>query len=306
MTLPHDVQYLALANTVMQTGTWKENRTGVDATSSFGHQMKFNLRDGTIPLLTTKKMHTKSIIRELLWYLHGTGNIKYMQDNGVRIWNEWADSNGDLGRVYGVQWRSWRRMYGGYIDQIAVLIDKLRNNPDDRRMLVTAWNVDELDLMALPPCHYAFQCYTRPLSEIERVRLFAKQFHVDDLMTSGSIQASLDAAGIPSRELSLQMHQRSVDVFLGLPFNIAQYSLLMRMLGEITNMVPGDLVWTGGDVHVYDNHRDQLTEQLSRTPFPSPTMSFSRNVEDIDDFDFDDFQIVGYTSHPPLSAAVAV
>ncbi len=292
----HDGEYLDLVEYVLECGIWKENRTGVNTKSLFGLQMRFDLSDGTIPLLTTKKMHTKSIIHELLWYLMGTGNIKYLQDNDVRIWNEWADENGDLGPVYGVQWRKWKTqpinhpeapkisdtpwftadglirhfIYSDEIDQIAELINTLKHNPNDRRMVISAWNVGELNDMALPPCHYNFQCY------------------------------------VVNGKLSMMVNMRSSDIFLGLPFNVAQYSILLRMLAEVTDLQPGELIWSGGDVHVYENHIAQCQEQLSRAPYVSPTLSFGRKITDIDDFKFEDFIITGYESHPTIKADVAV
>jgi thymidylate synthase len=292
----HDLPYLDLIEYIIKCGVWKENRTGIRIKSVFGQQMIFDLSDGTIPLLTTKQMHTKSIIHELLWYLMGTGNIKYLQDNGVRIWNEWADENGDLGPVYGQQWRKWKTQpinhpeapkvldmpwftaagltrtytYPDEIDQIAVLIDTLKNNPNDRRMIVSAWNVGEIDQMALPPCHYMFQCY------------------------------------VANNKLSMILNQRSCDVGLGIPFNIVQYSLLLRMLAEVTNLEPGELIWNGGDVHIYENHIHLLAEQVHREVYPSPTFKFARRVTDIDDFKFEDFLIEGYQSHPSIKMTVAV
>ena len=293
----HDLDYLRLVSIALSQGIQKPNRTGVDAYSIFGFQMRFDLRDGTIPMLTTKKMHTKSIIHELLWYLQGGTNIKYLTDNGVTIWDEWADEKGNLGPVYGKQWRNWEgpakfESYsdfstgeqcddegeyfpGDVIDQVAVLVDKLKNNPNDRRLIVSAWNVGELEDMALPPCHYAFQCFVTPKEDG------------------------------PS-ELSLMLNQRSCDVGLGVPFNIVQYSILLRMLAEVVGMVPGEFIWNGGDIHVYENHREQLKDQLRRVPHPSPTLRFTRKVTDIDDFRFEDFEIVDYTSHPAIRMDVAV
>lgn len=293
----HDLEYIRLTSNALARGIRKPNRTGVDAYSIFGFQMRFDLRDGTIPMLTTKKMHLRSIIHELLWYLQGGTNIKYLNDNGVTIWDEWADEKGNLGPVYGKQWRDWEGpaifrpysdfatgdeiadegeyVYGKSIDQIAVLVDKLRNNPNDRRLIVSAWNVGELDQMALPPCHYTFQCFVTPRE-------------------NG-----------PS-ELSLMLNQRSCDVGLGVPFNIVQYSILLHMLAEVVDMVPGEFIWNGGDIHVYENHRKQLKEQITRVPFPSPKLRFTRNITDIDDFKYEDFEIVDYVSHPAIRMDVAV
>jgi thymidylate synthase len=293
MTQYHDTQYLNLLTDVLNNGVWKENRTGIRTKSVFGRHMRFDLRDGSIPLLTTKKMHTKSIIHEILWYLTGSTNIKYLQDNGVRIWNEWADKNGELGPVYGRQWRYWKNtkvidcwdnpievpdnttLYNikaktQYIDQIAVLIDTLRNNPDDRRMIVTAWNVADLPGMKLPPCHYSFQCY------------------------------------VSNGELSLIMNQRSVDSFLGLPYNIVQYSMLLRMLAEVVGLKPGEFIWYGGDIHIYENHLLQVNLQLDNSPYESPTFKFARKIDDIDDFKFEDFIIENYQSHSTIKAGVAI
>jgi thymidylate synthase len=281
----HDKEYLHLVQRVLTEGTWSQNRTGIRTKSIFGPQMCFDLRDGSIPLLTTKHMHIRSIVRELLWYLTGSTNIKYLQDHNVRIWDEWADEHGELGPVYGYQWRRWLTheldvqsseihgapIFKSYeIDQIAILIDKLLHNPTDRRMIVTAWNVGDLSNMKLPPCHYSFQC------------------------------------NVVDGELSMILNQRSCDVFLGVPFNVVQYSLLLRMLAEVTGLNPGELIWNGGNVHIYENHVDQCIEQLSRTPFKSPKFMFNRSINDIDDFKFEDFEIIGYESHPTIKATVAV
>jgi thymidylate synthase len=292
MSTCHDHQYLDLVRHVIAKGVRKPNRTGVDTIGVFGYHMRFDLRDGSIPLLTTKQMHTRSIIHELLWYLQGDTNIKYLTNNKVTIWDEWADENGDLGPVYGHQWRSWRQykvvpahVEGTewipnsyrveFIDQIAALVDKLRTNPNDRRMIVSAWNVGELEDMALPPCHYTFQCYVKPNA-------------VGDL------------------ELSLMLNQRSCDVGLGVPFNIVQYSILLRMLAWVVGMVPGELIWNGGDVHIYENHVEPLLGQLTNQPYPSPVLSFARSVNSIDDFKYEDFQILGYQSHGKIPMVVAV
>lgn len=331
----HDNTYLELVKAGLQ-GVRKPNRTGIDTLSVFGYQMKFNLRDGTIPMLTTKKIHTRSIIIELLWYLRGDGNIKFLQENGVRIWNEWADKNGDLGPVYGVMWRNWPQyeywehpnpqtmssdetLYGWFpqdeIDQIQNLVDTLKNNPNDRRMLVTAWNPAVLPdtkksfeenvangKQALPPCHYTFQCFARPLTRDERVRIgCAKYGH--DFTAENDWE---DDNNIPKHELSLMLNQRSCDIGLGVPFNIVQYSILLRMLCEVSNMVPGDFIWNGGDVHVYENHIDQLNLQLTREPMPSPTFKFARKIGNIDDFKYEDFVIENYVSHPTIKMDVAV
>lgn len=305
MTVYHDIPYLNLVKDVLKNGVRKTDRTGTGTIAVFGRFMRFDLSDGTIPLLTTKKMHLPSIIHEMLWYLQGTGNIKYLQDNGVRIWNEWADENGELGPVYGVQWRNWN---GDGVDQIANLIHDLKNNPDSRRLMVSAWNPGKLKEMALPPCHFEFQVVTHELSLKERVYIASDAFFVDDLLEASpeQIEEVLTAQNIPSRRLSLLLNMRSNDVGLGNPFNIAQYSILMRMLCEVVNMVPGDFIYSGGDVHIYTNHVTQLEEQLGRVPFPSPTLEFTRRVTDIDEFKFEDFKVVGYESHPGIKMQVAV
>lgn len=322
----HDSQYLQLVDHVLKRGVYKGDRTGTGTYSVFGYTMRFDLRDGTIPMLTSKKMHTKSIIHEILWYLQGADNAQYLWDNGVTIWDEWADADGYLGPIYGKQWRSWDRIvlseyetspdgrttyHAAHdpIDQIASLVHKLTNAPDDRRMIVSAWNVADLADMRLPPCHYTFQCYTRPLSQHERVLYASRQYSVYDLFNvpADSIDAILDEAGVPTRELSLMLNQRSCDVGLGVPFNIVQYSILLRMLAEVSNMAPGDFIWNGGDVHIYANHVDGLKEQLARPlSYQSPTLTFARQVESIDNFQYGDFVIQGYESHPKIALPVAV
>jgi thymidylate synthase len=274
----HDDQYIKLVKNVLEHGNWKENRTGVKTKSVFGAQMRFDLRDGTIPLLTTKKMHLRSIIYELLWYLQGTGDTKYLHDNNVTIWDEWIDENGQLGPVYGVQWRRWNttpfldrdgNIQRWQLDQIDQLIGLIIRDPDSRRMLVTSWNPEYVDEMALPPCHYSFQCY------------------------------------VANGELSMILNQRSCDVGLGVPFNIVQYSLLLRMLAEVTNLKPGEFIWNGGDVHIYENHVVPLQGQILRDPNPSPTLKFARSITDIDDFKFDDFIIENYNPHAVIKMDVA-
>lgn len=322
----HDSQYLQLVDHILKHGVYKEDRTGTGTYSVFGYTMRFDLRDGTVPLLTSKKMFTKGVIHEILWYLQGADNARYLQDNGVTIWDEWADTDGYLGPIYGKQWRSWTSHQLGeyettpsgrtaylvdtiHIDQIANLMDKLRNTPDDRRMIVSAWNVADLADMRLPPCHYAFQCYTRVMTRFERVRYASHQYAVYDLTTvpEDKIDDILDAAGVPTRELSLLLNQRSCDTALGVPFNIVQYSILMRMLAEVVNMAPGDFIWNGGDVHIYKNHVDGLKEQLTRpVTHQSPTLGFARHITSIDDFRYDDFVISGYNSHPKIAFQVAV
>jgi thymidylate synthase len=325
----HDIQYINLVRHALESGDRKPNRTGVDSLSAFGYQMRFDLRDGTIPLLTTKKMHTRSIIHEILWYLQGADNIKYLKENNVTIWDEWADANGDLGPVYGKQWRAWPdiRVTGttcqqtdettysvdwNFIDQIAILIDKLKTNPNDRRLIVSAWNVGQLTDMALPPCHYAFQCYARPLSLKERLLIATKTHNADDILMDTSknpvelVQKNLDVIDVPKYELSLMLNQRSCDIGLGVPFNIVQYSILLRMFCEVTNMVPGDFIWNGGDAHIYVNHITQLMEQRTRVPYESPTFRFARKISDIDDFKYEDFIIENYQFHPTIKMDVAI
>ena len=271
MTNPMDPmkQYLDLMRHVLEHGDEKSDRTGTGTRSVFGWQMRFDLAQG-FPLLTTKKLHTRSIIHELLWFLRGDTNIAYLKENGVSIWDEWADADGELGPVYGKQWRRWATADGRSIDQIARLIDGLKNNPDSRRHIVSAWNPGEIDGMALPPCHCLFQ------------------FHV--------------AGG----RLSCQLYQRSADIFLGVPFNIASYALLTMMVAQVCGYRPGDFVWTGGDCHLYSNHVDQAREQLSRTPRTLPTMKINPEVTDLFAFRFEDFTLEGYDPHPHIKAPVAV
>lgn len=262
-------QYLDLLQRIVDEGTRKEDRTGTGTLSVFGHQMRFNLEEG-FPLLTTKKLHLKSIIHELLWFLKGDTNVKYLQENGVRIWNEWADENGELGPVYGHQWRSWPNYNGGHIDQIQDIVNALKNNPDSRRMIVSAWNVAEVDQMALPPCHCLFQFY------------------------------------VANGKLSLQLYQRSADTFLGVPFNIASYALLTMMMAQVSGLKPGDFIHTTGDTHLYLNHLEQAKEQLKRTPRTLPRMVINPNVTSIFDFKYDDFTLEGYDPLPHIKAEVSV
>ncbi|MDG1021545.1 MAG: thymidylate synthase [Emcibacteraceae bacterium] len=262
-------QYLNLARRIRDEGTTKEDRTGTGTRSVFGHQMRFNLEDG-FPMVTTKKLHLKSIIHELLWFIAGDTNIKYLKDNGVRIWDEWADENGDLGPVYGHQWRSWPTPNGEIVDQITSLIDTIKNDPDSRRMIVSAWNVADVDHMALPPCHCLFQFY------------------------------------VADGKLSCQLYQRSADVFLGVPFNIASYALLTMMIAQVCDLGLGDFVHTFGDAHLYMNHMEQIDLQLSRDPKPLPTMAINPDVKDIFDFKFEDFELQNYEAHPHIKGLVAV
>lgn len=262
-------QYLNLLDRVLSEGVKKEDRTGTGTISVFGHQMRFNLQDG-FPCLTTKKLHLKSIIYELLWFLKGDTNVKYLQDNNVRIWNEWADDNGDLGHIYGYQWRHWNDYKDGYIDQISEAVEAIRKNPDSRRIIVSAWNVADLPNMKLPPCHAFFQFY------------------------------------VADSKLSLQLYQRSADVFLGVPFNIASYALLLQMMAQVTELECGDFVHTLGDAHIYLNHVPQVAEQLTRELRELPQMTVNRNIKSIFDFKYSDFELVNYNPHPHIKAEVAV
>lgn len=262
-------QYQDLLSRILSEGIKKEDRTGTGTISVFGHQARYNLEDG-FPLLTTKKLHLKSIIYELLWFLKGDTNIKYLKDHGVSIWDEWADENGELGPVYGHQWRSWPDYNGGTIDQISNVVEIIKHNPDSRRMIVNAWNVAEVDSMALPPCHTMFQFY------------------------------------VANGKLSLQLYQRSADTFLGVPFNIASYALLLQMMAQVTGLQPGEFVHTTGDTHLYLNHIEQAKLQLTRTPRPLPRMIINPDIKDLFSFDFDDFQLEGYDPHPHIKAAVSV
>ncbi len=262
-------QYLDMMRLVREMGARKDDRTGTGTLSVFGHQMRFDLSKG-FPLVTTKKLHLRSIIHELLWFLSGDSNIRYLKENGVSIWDEWADEDGDLGPIYGVQWRSWPTPDGGSIDQVAEIMRQLRETPDSRRILLSAWNVAEIDNMALPPCHCLFQFY------------------------------------VADGKLSCQLYQRSCDIFLGVPFNIASYALLTHMLAQQADLGVGDFIWTGGDCHLYLNHLEQADEQLSREPLPLPTLAIKRRPPSIFDYEYEDFEILNYESHPHIKAAVAV
>lgn len=262
-------QYHDLLKYVLENGVKKEDRTGTGTISVFGYQMRFNLQEG-FPLVTTKKLHTKSIFHELLWFLKGSTNIQYLKENGVSIWDEWADANGNLGPVYGYQWRSWPKPDGSHVDQIKEVINQLKNNPDSRRIIVSAWNPGMIDQMALPPCHAFFQFY------------------------------------VADGKLSCQLYQRSADLFLGVPFNIASYALLVHMLAQVCNLEVGDFVHTLGDAHIYSNHIEQVNLQLSRDFLPLPTLKLNPAVTDLFDFKFEDIEVVGYQSHPAIKAAVAV
>ncbi|WP_400162755.1 thymidylate synthase [Brevibacillus sp. TJ4] len=262
-------QYLDLCQRIVNEGVTKQDRTGTGTISVFGHQMRFDLSEG-FPLVTTKKLHTKSIIHELIWFLSGDTNIRYLQENGVRIWNEWADENGDLGPVYGKQWRSFAGPDGKTVDQIQWVIDEIKRNPNSRRLVVSAWNPAELDKMALPPCHLLFQFY------------------------------------VAEGKLSCQLYQRSADTFLGVPFNIASYALLTQMMAHVTGLAPGDFVHTIGDAHLYLNHLEQVKLQLTREPKPLPTLRLNPDVTSIFDFTYDDIEIVGYEAHPHIKGEVSV
>lgn len=262
-------QYLKLLDRILTEGATKTDRTGTGTMSVFGNQMRFDMADG-FPLLTTKKLHLKSIIYELLWFLRGDTNVHYLHEHGVRIWNEWADENGELGPVYGHQWRSWPDYNGGTIDQIQNVVDMIKNHPDSRRMMVTAWNPAEVEQMALPPCHCLFQFY------------------------------------VADGRLSLQLYQRSADTFLGVPFNIASYALLLQMMAQVTGLQPGEFIHTTGDTHLYLNHLDQARLQLTRTPRPLPTMKINPDVKNLFDFHYEDFQLEGYDPWPHIAATVSV
>lgn len=262
-------QYLDLLDHVIENGAKKSDRTGTGTISVFGYQSRYNLAEG-FPVLTTKKLHLKSIIHELLWFLTGDTNIKYLQEKGVRIWNEWADKDGNLGPVYGYQWRSWPTPDGRHIDQISQVVESLKNNPDSRRHLISAWNVGQIDQMNLPPCHILVQFY------------------------------------VAEGKLSCQLYQRSADIFLGVPFNIASYALLTLMMAQVCNLQPGEFVHTLGDAHIYLNHMEQVKLQLSREPYPLPQMKINPEVKSIFDFKYEDFELVGYQSHPHIAGAVAV
>lgn len=327
-------QYLNLLQHILDNGVKKDDRTGTGTISCFGYQMRFNLQDG-FPLVTTKKVHLKSIIHELLWFLMGSTNIKYLKDNGVRIWDEWADAGGELGPVYGKQWRSWQNMVfkepqtagidediislarwrNEPIDQIKSLINMIKKNPDSRRLIVTAWNPADTDKMKLPPCHCLFQFHVRDATQTERCvwaherdklpRLNATML---DLIhgTEEDIKPYADVAGAPTKVISCQLYQRSADVFLGVPFNIASYALLTMMVAQVCDLIPGNFVHTFGDVHIYSNHVDQVRLQLSREPHKLPRMVINPDVKDIFGFKYEDFRLDGYDPHPKIEAPVAV
>lgn len=340
-------QYQDLMTRVMSEGVPKKDRTGTGTLSIFGHQMRFNLQEG-FPLVTTKRCHMRSIIHELLWFLKGDTNVKYLNDNGVTIWDEWKNKDGDLGPVYGKQWRSWpviravpyeqfnELTAAGYedldagtwsmdencslyfvrtqIDQISKVMDQLKNDPDNRRIIVSAWNVADLDEMALAPCHAFFQFYTRELTHEEREQWldehrpgeWAKIQRLCGIDPETGYHDIFDSEGVPDRQLSCQLYQRSADVFLGVPFNIASYALLVHMFAQQANMTVGDFVWSGGDVHLYSNHLEQTRTQLGRTPRPLPKLIIKRKPDSIFDYKFEDFEIEGYDPHPAIKAPVAI
>jgi thymidylate synthase len=262
-------QYLDLMSHVLAKGTHKSDRTGTGTVSVFGHQMRFDLQEG-FPVVTTKKLHLKSIIIELLWFLQGSTNNNWLKERGVSIWDEWAKEDGELGPIYGYQWRSWPAPNGEHVDQISQLMDQIKNNPDSRRLIVSAWNVAEIPRMALPPCHAFFQFY------------------------------------VADGKLSCQLYQRSADIFLGVPFNIASYALLTHMIAQQAGLIPGEFIWTGGDCHLYSNHMEQVKLQLSRQPLPLPKLNIRRKPASIFDYEYEDFELVGYQHHDPIKAPVAI
>jgi thymidylate synthase len=335
----HDFQYLDLLSDVYNNGRKKEDRTGTGTISVFGREMRFDIRNNIIPVLTTKKMYLPALFHEIIWYLSGTGNIKYLRDNGIRIWNEWADENGDLGPVYGYQWRNWPgqlkmqpthsttdqwetltsadltsefSFHEGFlkqesIDQIAEVIKTLKTNPDSRRIMVNAWNVGELDEMKLPPCHFTFQFYTEEMTLDERIWWWSRESGLNgSSVTTIGTHEGLDFLAVPRRYLSCKITQRSADMFLGVPFNIAQYSMLTAMIAQVTGMAARELIWSGGDCHIYLDHFEQVKEQLRRAPVASPILVLNKTVDNIDNFVYSDFSLKDYRSHGAIAAKVAV
>ena len=312
-------QYKKLVREIRNNGVSKGDRTGTGTKSVFGHQMRFNLEKG-FPLVTLKKTHWPSVVHELLWFLKGDTNTEYLKENGVKIWNEWADENGDLGPVYGKQWVNW----GGYdiisgeiheglnkgVNQIQNVIDTLKTNPNSRRMIVSAWNVGELPFMALEPCHAFFQFYTEPIKPFERAEYVKKHNLINEMSSHESeyddIMEEMDGIGVPTHRLSLQLYQRSADTFLGVPFNIASYSLLLQMMAQCVNMVPNEFIWTGGDCHLYDNHSEQVDELLKRNPKDLPSVKLNPDIKDIFEFKFEDIELVNYDPHSLIRGKVAV
>lgn len=322
----HDIQYLNFLKDVKDNGRWKGDRTGTGTTAKFGHMMRFELRNGIIPLLTTKKMFLPAIFHEIIWYLSGDSNIKYLQENGVRIWNEWADENGDLGPVYGVQWRNWKTydilrsepedftgdtirhtnatVIEGKIDQIKNALNDLKNNPDSRRIIVNAWNVADIQNMKLPPCHFTFQFYAEVMTWEERIEWWQEKTGKN--VIPKVMMEQLDDMGVPRRYLSCLMSQRSADAFLGVPFNIAQYSILTHIIAKLVGMAPKEFIWSGGDCHIYDNLKAQVEEQLTRIPYPSPRLVIKDTVDNIDNLSYNDFEVIDYQFHPAIKGQVAV
>jgi thymidylate synthase len=320
-------QYKNLVREIQNNGVSKGDRTGTGTKSIFGHQMRFDLEKDGFPLVTVKKTHWPSVVHELLWFLKGDTNVEYLQENGVKIWNEWANENGDLGPVYGKQWVNWggpkwtqpdpnkgyleehfKKVEG--INQIQNVIDTLKTNPNSRRMIVSAWNVGELPFMALEPCHAFFQFYTSPLKPFERSD-WVKENNLIDKVNEvenqfDDVMECLDSLGVPKYRLSLQLYQRSADTFLGVPFNIASYSLLLQMIAQCVDMVPSEFIWTGGDCHLYDNHEEQVNELLKRKPKELPTVKLNPEIKDVFDFKYEDIELVDYNPHPLIKGKVAV
>ncbi|MCC6520543.1 thymidylate synthase [Candidatus Nomurabacteria bacterium] len=312
-------QFTELLDTILKNGRYKENRTGTDTFGIHGYQMRFNLDDG-FPIITTKKIHMKSVIHELLWMLSGDTNIKYLKENNVTIWNEWADADGELGPVYGYQWRNWEtfslkqdqnnekmQLYEKkHFDQISNVVNTLKTNPGNRRIIVSAWNIADIDKMNLPPCHLLFQFLTFKATTLERQKFWAKKHGKSFSYVQDMDDENLDKQGAPKYILDCILYQRSCDTFLGVPFNISFYSLLTMMMAQVCNMIPHEFIWTGGDVHIYQNHIDQVKLQRSRKPFPLPMMKINPEIKDIFSFKFKDFELVGYQSHPAIKGEVAV
>jgi thymidylate synthase len=322
-------QYLDLLEDIRANGVFKGDRTGTGTTSVFGRQLRFDLQDG-FPIVTTKSVHFKSVVHELLWFVSGNTNVKYLQDNGVRIWNEWADDDGKLGPVYGFQWRHWPSFqwsHEGYagenghdaslyvrdeVDQLQNVIERIKTNPECRRLIVSAWNPADLPEMALAPCHCFFQFNCRPMTIEERMKATAGSFSISSNSSAtqeenvASAHEQLDRLGSPKYYLDCQMYQRSVDSFLGLPFNIASYSLLTHMIAQVTNTVAGEFIWTGGDTHIYSNHHEQVKTQLQRVPFNLPKLVLNPEIKNIDDFKFEDIKLEGYVCHEKIKAPIAI
>lgn len=304
-------QYHDLLRRILSEGTRKDDRTGTGTISVFGHQMRFDLADG-FPLVTTKKMFLRGVIHELLWFLRGDTNIQYLLDHDVHIWDEWADENLSIGPGYGKQWRSWDRRDGSTIDQIAQVVEQIRSNPDSRRLIVSAWNVAEIDEMALPPCHLLFQFYSQVMSTADRVSWAAR--HLPKSVSEEAVQCADDGEldvvlrknSVPERRLSCQLYQRSADTFLGVPFNIASYALLTHMIAQVTGHAPGDFVHTLGDAHIYQNHLGQVKLQLTREPLPLPRLSLNPAVKSVFGFGLDDIEVIGYEHHPAIRGEVSV